>query len=170
MHQPVESDPQRPGIVVDFDEVLQKMSDVEPKEAWPHMGYGRRLYIQAYARNSTKFLIIEIYDELRFHESPSDPDKGFTVNDVDRSKCISVTDVDMQEMPDGGHRSEGEVYTYDDFVQRYIKDETTKTKLKQLMEAMEDKNDISETLLEHVNQTWDSRFANDSDLFSVTVN
>jgi hypothetical protein len=111
--------------------------------------------------------VVEIFSEVTFGQSPSDPDVGYTEDEASIFQGVCVTNYDNEKSTNEHKPSVGEVMQYRDFMDRYINDKTTCTVLSRVMDDMSDMLIISDSMLERVNLAWGNRATNSKELFTI---
>lgn len=162
MHQPVND------YDVDFDAVIAKMSQVQPRASFPLVGWGKKSFIEAgIKKKSGNHIVFEVFAETTFDTSPSDPELGYTKDDANMFKGVTITNNEGQTDANGHHSSMGEMLEYTDFLNRFILDETTRVTLGLIFDNMEEQMKVSDEMLKRVNKAWTSRATNAQELFHV---
>ena len=162
MHQLVET------RQVDFDAIIAKMAGVQPQVTFPMMGWGKKFYIQAtLKRKSGAKVVVEFYTEVTFPEAPSNKGTGYTKDDATIFQGVSILDYEAEADPDGYHKSQGEVMSYDDFVAAYITDDTTRITLGRVMEDMFEKMAVNDQTIDRINTAWENREPGNKTLYDV---
>jgi hypothetical protein len=154
---------------IDYDAIIIKMAQAKPRAGFPNMGWGKKCFIEAtFKKKSTgNRTVVEIFSEVTFGQSPSDPDVGYTEDEASIFQGVCVTNYDNEKSTDEHKPSVGEVMQYRDFMDRYINDKTTCTVLSRVMDDMSDMLIISDSMLERVNLAWGNRATNSKELFTI---
>jgi len=163
MHQPVNDKD------VDFEAIFAKMAAVKPRTAFPHIGWGKKCYIEATVKKKKtgNKIAVELFAEITFGKTPTDKSLGYTKDEASLFRGVSVIAYDH----DGGMgehiRAEGEIIDYDEFQGRYIFSDETRVVMDRIMITMEDLMIISDTMLDRVNSAWGNRDLGEKELFSI---
>ena len=170
----------RPGmhqltsIPLDFNVIVTKMGQVQPKFTLPTYGWGKKCYIQAQATHEAQKakIVIEFFSEAIFAPIPKDPKVGYTSTDAIIFKGVSILSVDKEPMKVGSdyHQSEGEIIPYADFVEEYITDTQARVALDRAMDVMEEHTIVNEKMLENINLAWENRDPGDDGLYTIKYN
>ena len=152
---------------IDFDTIVAKMNGVNPKNAYPMIGWGRKSFIRATCTKQERRTEIEFFTEITFPPIP-DRDIGYTEDDAIIFQGVSITDVEMKPDEDGYHPNHGEILPYDEFVDQYITVDATRLCLGRIMEDMVDSMAITDQLIETVNNAWENRNPGQKTLYKVS--
>ena len=162
MHQPVND------YDVDFDAVIAKMSQVQPRASYPLVGWGKKSFIEASIKKKAgNRIVFEVFAETTFNTAPADPDLGYTKDEAQMFKGVTITNNEEQTNASGHLSSMGEMLEYMDFVNRFISNEMTRVTLGLIFDNMEEQMKCSDEMLERVNKAWTSRATNAQELFYV---
>lgn len=156
---------------VDFDAIIAKMVQAKPRAAFPMMGWGKKCFIEATLKKKETKVVVEIFSEVTFGSSPTNPDIGYTKDEANVFQGVCVTDYEKkQDTVDEYHPSQGEVMEYADFADRYIIESTTRVTLERVMDDMADLLMVNEQMLDRINNAWGNRDPGERELFSVKYN
>ena len=162
MHQPVND------YDVDFDAVIAKMSQVQPRKSYPLVGWGKKSYIEASIKKKAgNRIVFEVFAETTFNTAPADPELGYTKDEAQMFKGVTITNNEEQPSTTGHQSSMGEMLEYTDFVNRFIANETSRVTLGLIFDNMEQQMKVNDEMLERVNKAWTSRATNAQELFYV---
>jgi hypothetical protein len=162
MHQPIND------YDVDFAAVIAKMSQVEPRKSYPLVGWGKKSYIEASIKKKAgNRIVFEVFAETTFNTAPVDPELGYTKDEAQMFKGVTITNNEEQPNTTGHQSSMGEMLEYTDFVNRFIVDETSRVTLGLIFDNMEQQMRVSDEMLDRVNKAWTSRATNAQELFYV---
>jgi hypothetical protein len=162
MHQPIND------YDVDFSAVIAKMSQVEPRKSYPLVGWGKKSYIEASIKKKAgNRIVFEVFAETTFNTAPVDPELGYTKDEAQTFKGVTITNNEEQPNTTGHQSSMGEMLEYTDFVNRFIVDETSRVTLGLIFDNMEQQMRVSDEMLDRVNKAWTSRATNAQELFYV---
>ncbi len=159
---------------LDFNMIVHKMGQIQPRFTLPTYGWGKKCYIQAQANHETESarVLIEFFSEAIFNPIPKDPKIGYTDDDATIFKGVSILNVDSEPMSDGSeyHQSEGEIISYDDFVKEYITDVQARIQLDRVMDSMEQHTIVNDKMLENINLAWENRDPGNDELYEIKYN
>jgi len=155
---------------VDFDAIIIKMVQAKPRAAFPMMGWGKKCFIEATLKKKETKVVVEIFSEITFGASPTNPDIGYTKDEASLFQGVCVTDFEKKSDTDGYHPSQGEVMEYVEFANRYLVDSVTRATLDRVMDDMTDLLIVSEQMIDGINNAWGNRDPGERELFSVKYN
>ena len=162
MHQIVETKK------VDFNAIVAKMVGVQPQPAYPMIGWGKKVFIQATLKKPAgDKVVIEFYTELTFPECPADRTIGYTHDDSKIFQGVSILDYDAESDKDGYHPSFGEVMTYEEFAEQHITEPRTRAALARVMDDMLEQVEINDQTIDRINTAWENRNPGDNVLYDV---
>ncbi len=161
-------------VPLDFNILVSKMGQIQPKFTLPTYGWGKKCYIQAQATHETENakVVIEFFSEAIFNPVPKDPKIGYTDADATIFKRVSILNIDTEPVAKGSeyHQSAGEIIPYEDFVEEYITDAQARIQLDRAMENMEQHTIVNEKMLENINLAWENRSPGDNELYEIKYN
>ncbi len=162
------------SIPLDFNIIVSKMGQVQPKFTLPTYGWGKKCYIQAQATHEAQKakIVIEFFAEAIFNPVPKDPKIGYTNTDAVIFKGVSILSVDKEPVHDKSeyHQTEGEIIPYEDFVKEYITDTQARIVLDRAMDTMEEHTVVNEKMLENINLAWENRDPGNDGLYEIKYN
>ena len=164
MHQPFEYDNQGGAPVpsfadkgVDFNAIVAKMTQVKPQPAYPMVGWGKKVFIQATCKKAGSKVVVEFFVENTFGTAPLDPKVGYTAEEATLFKGVQILDYEPEPDKDDFYKSQGEVLHYEAFADEHITDPTTRVTLDRVMDAMADSIPVNEGMLDRINNAWENR-------------
>ena len=154
---------------INYDAIIIKMAKVKPRVGFPNLGWGKKCFIEAtFKKKKTgNRTVVEIFSEVTFGQSPSDPEVGYTEDEANVFQGVCITSYENTENMDEHTPSVGEVMHYKDFMDRYIKDKVTCITLSRVMDDMEDMLIVSDGMIERVNIAWGNRDPGEKELFTI---
>jgi len=154
---------------VDFDAIIKKMATSKPRVGFPNIGWGKKCFIEATFRKKKtgNRTVVELFSEVTFGQSPSDPDLGYTKDEANIFQGVCVTNYANQENTEEHQPSVGEVMHYQKFMDRYIDNNVTRITLSRVMDDMETLLIVSDSMLDRVNNAWGNRDLGKKELFTI---
>lgn len=164
MHQPFEHDNQGGAPVptfadrgVDFNAIVAKMTQVKPQPAYPMVGWGKKVFIQATCKKAGSKVVVEFFVENTFGVAPQNPKVGYTLEEATLFKGVQLLDYEAEPDKDDFYASTGEVFPYETFADEHITEPTTRVTLDRVMEAMADSIPVNDGMLDRINSAWENR-------------
>lgn len=156
MHQLINSD---------FSGLGKILPTAESKLAPPFRGVGKRSCITLTFNpiGSNLPLGIEFYAENVVSPTPSDPDFGFTLEDLTVFRGVAIY------LIDGETRTSGEIISFGEFLDRYISDDVTRTPIEICMNRLEQEAAIKQGFVDKINNLWQERDVTRKTLYDKKV-
>ncbi len=160
MHQLVKSD---------FNGVGKVLAEAKSKVGSPFRGVGKRSFITLTFKpkdDGSLPLGIEFYAETVVSPTPGDPDMGFTHDDLKVYRGVAIYLMDDTE---GGKHTNGEIISFDTFLDRYISHDEARTPIELCMDRLEAEAAVQQSFFDKLNNIWQERDIHRQQLYDKQV-
>ena len=164
MHQPVND---KDVVWINFDQIGTVILEAEPKSSPPYRGVGKRSYIQLVVK--TVGVGIEFYVERFVPPAPSQPELGFTDDDIEYSSGVAIYEIHNDGDEDNHRQYYGEVVSIGDFMEKYITNDITRQILSHSMNTLDTNSILSDSFISNLNKIWLDRKVETTGIYKANL-
>lgn len=159
MHQLVQSD---------FNGLGKALTSAKSMLTSPMRGVGKRscVIVNFTPKNTVEKIGMEFFVETVVNQIPGDPDFGFTTEDLNLFRGVAIYVIDG----DGDSKStEGEVMTFNTFLDRYISADDVRIPIEVCMEKLKKEALVTQGFIDKLNNIWLDRDVLRKELYEKKV-
>lgn len=161
------SDEQREKVKsLNFSEIAKVLSQSQATMSSPNRGIGKKCYVQITSEKEDT-PVVEFFSEASVFSRPQNPETGYRASEVDLFHGVTI------HFPIGHgdpKQTCGTVIPFEQFLNEYISDGTTRIIMERVMDSMIQNSEVSDGFLDQVNEVWNGSGPSSNIIFNVDVN
>lgn len=135
------------GKKLDFNDIIEQLNGMEPVLGNPVCGWGMRASKSVQAMHKKEKLQIEFMVEKELPNVPSVPDIGYQEDDLIVNRRVAYYQPFDTESDSKKYPPYGEILSYEEFVHKYVQEDSERLALGGIMNELDDFSRIDEDLL-----------------------
>lgn len=149
---------------IDYNGLGEAFVNAKPTISSPIRGVGKRCFFAANVENKSKG--VELYVETVVSNEPTNPELGFTDQDLTIFRGVAIYDIIPSDEPKEKTQTYGEVIPFDIFTRDYITDDYARNQIILQMERLEKEAMVKDSFFDKLNGVWQDREINLKELYS----
>lgn len=143
------------------------LEDAKPLNGYPFYGLGKRKYIQVKLKKHS--IAFEFFAESFIEPTPGNRGVGFEETDVTQQHGVIKYNITNDTDDINERQFSGNFIEFDDFLDKYISDNTARYSLECYMASLIEESQLGETFFENMNKLWNDRDINTPMIYTVNT-